>query len=100
MRLVLIFFICLNLNAQNNFEAEKEIINQELSSITQNYLITITFNENNLDRPSLSVARTFIHEIIHAEIFRKLLSVAQHPSILLTQSQIIQLRNDYPGLYD
>lgn len=70
------------------------------TSAPQNYLITITFNENNLDRPQLSVARTFIHELIHAEIFKKLLSVAQHPSIQLNQNQIIQLRNDYPGLYD
>ncbi len=97
----------------NNFDGTMSVANLLLTSNTtmssgtnaetsapQNYLITITFNENNLDRPSLSVARTFIHEIIHAEIFRKLLSVAQHPSILLTQSQIIQLRNDYPGLYD
>jgi len=70
------------------------------TSAPNNYLITITFNQNNLNRPKLSVARTFIHEIIHAEIFRKLLSISQHPSIQLNQSQIIQLRNNYPGLYD
>ncbi len=74
-------------------------INAETSA-PDNYLITITFNTNNLDRPALSIARTFIHEMIHAEIFRKLLSVAQAPNITLTQSQVIQLRNDYPGLYD
>ncbi len=70
------------------------------TSAPENYLITITFNENNLDRPSLSIARTFIHEIIHAEIFRKLLYVSQHSSFQLGQSQLTQLRNDYPGLYD
>src|SRR5690606_37739975 len=45
-------------------------------------------------------ARTFIHEMIHAEMFRKLLAVAQNPNIQLDQNQLIQLRNDYPGLYD
>ncbi|PTX62694.1 hypothetical protein C8N46_10290 [Kordia periserrulae] len=78
-------------------------LDDEVNAVTsapQNYLIKITFNLNNLDRPKLAIARTFMHEIIHAEIFRKLLSVAQHPSIQLTQNQVIQLRNDYPGLYD
>jgi hypothetical protein len=54
-----------------------------------NYLITITFNENNLNRPALSIARTFIHELIHAEIYRK-----------FTQVQLLQLKDNYPGLYD
>jgi hypothetical protein len=96
-----------------NFEAEFSVAHLRFSSSTslpsntnaetstpQNYLISITFNENKLDRPSLSIARTMIHEIIHAEIFRKMLSVAQHPSIQLNTNQVLQLRNDYPGLYD
>lgn len=100
-------------NYLNNFDGDMSVANLKLTSSTtlpsntnaetsapQNYLITITFNENNLNRPNLSIARTFIHEMIHAEIFRKLLSVAQHPSIQLDQNQLIQLRNDYPGLYD
>ena len=100
-------------NYLNNFDGDMSVANLKLTSSTtldantnaetsapQNYLITITFNENNLDRPILSIARTFIHEMIHAETFRKLLSVAQHPSIQLDQNQLIQLRNDYPGLYD
>ena len=100
-------------NYLNNFDEDMSVANLKLTSSTtlpnstnaqtsapQNYLITITFNENNLDRPKLCIARTFIHEMIHAEIFRKLLSVAQHPSIQLDQNQLIQLRNDYPGLYD
>ncbi len=71
------------------------------TSAPENYVITITFNVNNLNRPSLSVARTFIHEIIHAEIFRKLLSVAQQPNLQnLTPAITQQIRNDYPGLYD
>ncbi len=65
-----------------------------------NYLININFNENNLNRPALSIARTFIHEMIHAEIYRKLLSVAGQPQIQFNTNQLNQLRNDYPGLYD
>ncbi|OYQ46135.1 hypothetical protein CHU92_01600 [Flavobacterium cyanobacteriorum] len=65
-----------------------------------NYLITITFNSNNLSRPALSIARTIIHEIIHAEIYRKLLSIAGQPNIEFTQAQLEILRNNYPGLYD
>ncbi|MGE8339936.1 MAG: hypothetical protein ACN6OI_02790 [Flavobacterium sp.] len=65
-----------------------------------NYLINIKFNENNLNRPALSIARTFMHEMIHAEIYRKLLSVAGQPQIQFNTDQLNQLRNDYPGLYD
>lgn len=96
-----------------NFEAEFSVAHLRFSSATslpsnanavtsapQNYLISITFNESRLNRHKLSIARTMIHEIIHAEIFRKLLSISQHPSIQLTTNQILQLRNDYPGLYD
>ena len=93
----------LNLKASgtlpNNINAE--------TSPPSNYLITITFNENNLNRPALSIARTFIHEMIHAEIFRKLLECANLPNLNLsnyTDSQwknfIINLKGDYPGLYD
>ncbi|MGG8498099.1 hypothetical protein ACQY1Q_16965 [Tenacibaculum sp. TC6] len=45
-------------------------------------------------------AKTVAHEVIHAEMFRKLLSISQHSSIQLTRSQIIQLSNNFPGLYD
>lgn len=81
-------------------------VNAETSSPT-NYLITITFNSNNLNRPALSIVRTFIHELIHAEIFRKLLECASMPNLNFpnyTDSQwrsfITNLRNNYPGLYD
>ncbi|MDT0641589.1 hypothetical protein RM553_01975 [Zunongwangia sp. F363] len=75
-------------------------INAETSA-PENYMITITFNENNLTRPRLSVARTLIHEIIHAEMFRKLLSVWQHPSLDgITYTDIVAMKEDYPGLVD
>jgi hypothetical protein len=65
-----------------------------------NYLIKITFNPNRLDRPKLGVARTMIHEIIHAEMYRKLLEVAKLPNIPWTEAFIHTLRNNYEGLAD
>lgn len=38
--------------------------------------ITITFNTNALNRPTLDIARTFMHEMIHAEMYRKLLTLS------------------------
>lgn len=73
----------------------------------ENYMITIMFNPNNLHRPPLDIARTYIHEIIHAEIFRKLLSCANLPNLNVNnysetqwQNFINNLRNNFPGLYD
>ena len=63
-------------------------------------LIKITFNPNKLDRPKLDVARTMIHEIIHAEMYRKLLEVAGQPNIPWTREFINTLRNNYEGLAD
>lgn len=65
-----------------------------------NYLIKITFNPNNLSRPKLDIARTMIHEIIHAEMYRKLLSVAEKPNIPCTRDFILSLKHDYKGLAD
>lgn len=66
----------------------------------QNYLIQIMFNTNKLNRPSLDVARTFIHEMIHSEMYRLLLSKAQTPEIPWSKQFIESMENDYPGLYD
>jgi len=65
-----------------------------------NYLIKVMFNPNMLNRPSLDVARTFIHEMIHAEIYRKLLSLADQGAIPWSKQFIESMRNDYPGLHD
>lgn len=46
------------------------------------------------------MARTFIHEMIHAEIYRKLLSLAKQGSIPWSPTFIKSIRNDYSGLYD
>ncbi|WP_292942645.1 hypothetical protein [Olleya sp. UBA1516] len=107
-------------NYLNNFDGDMSVAHLKLTSSTtlpsntnaetsapQNYLITITFNENNLNRPNLSIARTFIHEIIHAEIFRKLLSAANQPNLNYSEYTdeewrdfIISLRNNFEGIYD
>jgi hypothetical protein len=48
------------------------------TSEPQNYWIKITFNKNkdwdNL--PNIMIAKTLIHEVVHAEIYRQLLSIA------------------------
>ena len=52
--------------------------------------ILISINGNTLgNRPVLGVARTIIHEAIHAELYRKVRSVNNQISI-----------NDFPGIYD
>jgi hypothetical protein len=54
------------------------------------FMIEILFNGNTLDdRTILGLARTFIHEVIHAEMYRKVKSV--NGSISVT---------DFPGIYD
>lgn len=78
------------------------------TSPPNSYLITITFDADKLgNTPSLFVADIFIHEIIHAEMFRKMMEAAESgnidPTIMTTQQQIDyveSLRNNFPGLYD
>lgn len=72
-----------------------------------NFLIETRFNPDNLYRPSLDIARTFIHELIHAEIYRKLLSCSRLPHVNInnmTDSQwqlyINNLKDNFPGLFD
>ena len=74
------------------------------TSPPSNFTITIKINSNNLNRPNLSIARTIIHETIHAEMFRKILSILNNGGDLngLTRSQWFnRLTNgDYPGIFD
>ena len=87
----------LKLSASTNFSNN---INADTSP-PENYLITITFNENNLNRPSLDIARTFIHEMIHAEMFRKLLSLSSsNGEIDVLKLNTMLTEHNYPGLYD
>ncbi|MFL0063645.1 hypothetical protein [Tenacibaculum maritimum] len=78
-------------------------VNAETSP-PSNYLIAISINSNNLNRPNLSIARTIIHETIHAEMFRKILSILDNGGDLngLTRSEWTSKLSsgDYPGIFD
>lgn len=71
------------------------------TSPPQNYLIQITLNSNNLNRPGLDIARTFLHEMIHAEMFRVLLSLSSSNGEIdvATLNNMLNQHN-YPGMYD
>ena len=77
-----------------------------ITSEPDNYMITITFNTDpNLTSsaanfPSIILAVEFMHEMIHAEMYRKLLAYAQQPSIPWTENFIKSLLNDFEGLSD
>jgi hypothetical protein len=77
-----------------------------ITSEPDNFMITITFNTD----PNLSSSVSnfsflilgveFMHEMIHAEMYRKLLSHAQQPNVPWTRPFINSLRNDFEGLAD
>ncbi|SFN59545.1 hypothetical protein SAMN05444143_1325, partial [Flavobacterium succinicans] len=70
------------------------------------FVTEIQFNENSFASLSdLGIATVFAHEIIHAEIFRKMLSAAQRGTLNSNtpEEQVIlvnSLKNNFPGLYD
>ena len=72
------------------------------------YVITIAINDNsNIHgvnyRPNLMTAKTIIHEVIHAEMFRKLLSVLDNGGNIagVTRQNVLDaLDGDFPGMYD
>lgn len=65
-----------------------------------NRLIEIRFNPTKLGTPQLNIARTFVHEMIHAEIYRELLSVAGTPNIPWSADFINSVKDDFPVLAD
>lgn len=73
-----------------------------------NYVTEIQFNDSSFGNLSdLGKATSFAHEIIHAEIFRKMLSAAQQgnldPSTMTPEQQVNyvnSLKDNFPGLYD
>lgn len=69
----------------------------------ENYWIKIEFNKN-LDWdniPNIVIADTFMHEMIHAEIFRKLLSeVSINGKINVDKIKLMINEKNYPGLFD
>lgn len=73
------------------------------------YIITIAVNSNHsfsaIDyRPNLMTAKTIAHEVIHAEMYRKLISILNNGGNLAgvtIQDVVNALSNgDYPGIYD
>lgn len=65
-----------------------------------NKLIEIRFNPTKLGTPQLNIARVFIHEMIHAEIYRELLSVAGTPNIPWSADFINSVKDDFKELSD
>lgn len=82
--------------------------NYGITNPPDNYNITIELSNTQLANIStLGGAIAIAHEIVHAEIFRKLLSAAQKGDLntnnYTTQENINfinSLRNNFPGLYD
>ncbi|WP_373396356.1 hypothetical protein V8V91_16805 [Algoriphagus halophilus] len=76
------------------------------TSPPENFNITNTINNNSTNsgasyRPNLLTAKTIIHEVIHAEMFRKLLSLASTNGNIITSILSSMLENgDYPGMLD
>lgn len=69
----------------------------------ENWVIKIDFNtssQNLGQRPTLDVARTLIHELIHAEIYRKLLTLSDAGEIVWSKSFFHGMKDDFPGLFD
>lgn len=105
-------------NILQNFDGEFSVAHLKLSASSDisgnavtkppsNYIIDIEFNTNRLNRPELSVARTLIHELIHAEMWRKLLSLAGKGELnydnWTTAEQVnfvYSIRDNFPGIYD
>jgi len=99
----------------NNFSGQNPVSHLKFSSSSfgtnstvnartfppDSFIIEIEFNIDRLSRPNADIARTFMHEIIHAEIFRKLLSLVGEGSLSnLTEQDIIDAKDSYPGIYD
>jgi len=109
-------------NAIKNFDGEFPVSHLKLitdSGFSQNvygetyppvhFVTEIRFNKNSLASLSdLGVATVFAHEMIHAEIFRKMLSAAKIGSLenvsimnaLQQTNYVNSLKNNFPGLFD
>ena len=66
-----------------------------------NGVINITFNTDNLDRPRAEIARTFVHEIIHAELYRRLLELSNNGRLSgITTQNVTDARDSHPLIYE
>jgi len=72
------------------------------------YVITIVLNNNSSSegidyRPNLMNVKTIAHEVIHAEMYRKLLSVLDNGGTIagVTKQMVLDaLDGNFPGMYD
>ncbi len=106
----------LRFSADENFQSNQTSDNWDALAITippNNYLINIVFNkDNNLDNsthnfPKIVLAVGLMHETVHAEMFRKLMSVAGNPNVNFNNLSdedwgnfLINLMNEFPGVWD
>lgn len=82
--------------------------NPPLNGYSPDFNITIVLNNNSSKnginfRPNLLIAKTIVHEVIHAEMFRKLLSLTKQPNFNLVNDQQLKAllsNKDFPGIYD
>lgn len=86
--------------------------NGTLENGSPDYVITIEINNNTTNngvtkRPNLLVAKTIAHEVIHAEMFRKLLSLAKQGHLDFTgwsaeeqTNYMVSIKENFPGIYD
>ena len=76
------------------------------TSPPNNYVIEVALNNDSSlsgvnHRPNLLTAKTMIHEVIHAEMFRKLLSLASdNGNIDVNLIRQMLEQGDYPGMLD
>lgn len=63
-----------------------------------NSVIEIKFNPDRLNTPPLNIAKNFAHEILHAEMFEKLLKLSKKKEIPWSAEFIESIRNDEPQI--
>ena len=73
------------------------------------FVITVRLNNNDTNsgvdkRPNLLIAKTIAHEVIHAEMYRKLLSILDSGGSFygVTRQDVLDAlsNGDFPGMYD
>ncbi len=99
----------LKFSSDLNFKTNQPVSHHGAGAVTvepQNYVIEIIFNsDSNLSAsseyfPTIILASDLIHEMVHAEIYRKLLSLSKQENIPWSESFINSIKNDYLGLHD
>jgi hypothetical protein len=80
------------LDPSNGFRPSQNAVTRDTYNINdRNTTIYLNTNSDKMNRPTLEIARTLMHEIIHAEIFRKVKSVNGLKGLS---------EDNFPGLFD